>query len=337
MGNILVTGGIGYIGSHTVLSLIKEGNKVVILDNLCNSNIKIKERLEIISGQKLKFYEVDLLDYNGVKEVFNNEEIESVIHFAALKAVGESVKKPLEYYNNNLVGTINLLRVMIESNVKNIIFSSSATVYGDSKVIPAYEELPLLPATNPYGRTKVMIEDILRDLYKSDNSFNIILLRYFNPVGAHESGLIGELPNGVPSNLMPYISKVANGELECVNVYGDDYDTVDGTGVRDYIHVCDLADGHVAAVKKMREKCGLKVYNLGTGNGYSVLQIINAFKRATGKDIPYKVTQRRDGDIGTCYANAEKAKLELNWTARREIDDMCKDFWRWQKVGMKEL
>ena len=337
MGNILVTGGIGYIGSHTVLSLIKEGNKVVILDNLCNSNIKIKERLEIISGEKLKFYEVDLLDYNGVKEVFNKEEIESVIHFAALKAVGESVKKPLEYYNNNLVGTINLLRVMIESNVKNIIFSSSATVYGESKVMPVYEELPLLPATNPYGRTKVMIEDILRDLYKSDNSFNIILLRYFNPVGAHESGLIGELPNGVPSNLMPYISKVANGELEYVNVYGDDYDTVDGTGVRDYIHVCDLADGHVAAVKKMREKCGLKVYNLGTGNGYSVLQIINAFKRATGKDIPYKVTQRRDGDIGTCYANAERAKLELNWTAGREIDDMCKDFWRWQQVGMKEL
>ncbi|MGL4570208.1 MAG: UDP-glucose 4-epimerase GalE [Clostridium sp.] len=337
MGNILVTGGIGYIGSHTVLSLIKEGNKVVILDNLCNSNIKIKERLEIISGEKLKFYEVDLLDYNGVKEVFNNEEIESVIHFAALKAVGESVKKPLEYYNNNLVGTINLLRVMIESNVKNIIFSSSATVYGDSKVMPVYEELPLLPATNPYGRTKVMIEEILRDLYKSDNSFNIILLRYFNPVGAHESGLIGELPNGVPSNLMPYISKVANGELECVNVYGDDYDTVDGTGVRDYIHVCDLADGHVAAVKKMREQCGLKVYNLGTGNGYSVLQIINAFKRVTGKDIPYKVTKRRDGDIGTCYANAERAKRELNWIARREIDDMCKDFWRWQQVGMKEL
>ncbi|MEG1003871.1 MAG: UDP-glucose 4-epimerase GalE [Clostridium sp.] len=337
MGNILVTGGIGYIGSHTVLSLIKEGNKVVILDNLCNSNIKIKEKLEIISGEKLKFYEVDLLNYNSVKEVFNKEEIESVIHFAALKAVGESVKKPLEYYNNNLVGTINLLRVMIESNVKNIIFSSSATVYGDSKVMPVHEELPLLPATNPYGRTKVMIEDILRDVYKADKSFNIILLRYFNPVGAHESGLIGELPNGIPSNLMPYISKVANGELECVNVYGDDYETVDGTGVRDYIHVCDLADGHVAAVKKMREKCGLKVYNLGTGNGYSVLQIINAFKRVTGKDIPYKVTKRRDGDIGTCYANAEKAMRELNWTARREIDDMCKDFWRWQQVGMKKL
>ncbi|MEG2110529.1 UDP-glucose 4-epimerase GalE [Clostridium sp.] len=337
MGNILVTGGIGYIGSHTVLSLIKEGNKVVILDNLCNSNIKIKEKLEIISGEKLKFYEVDLLDYNSVKEVFNKEEIESVIHFAALKAVGESVKKPLEYYNNNLVGTINLLRAMIESNVKNIIFSSSATVYGDSKVMPVHEELPLLPATNPYGRTKVMIEDILRDVYKADKSFNIILLRYFNPVGAHESGLIGELPNGIPSNLMPYISKVANGELECVNIYGDDYETVDGTGVRDYIHVCDLADGHVAAVKKMREKCGLKVYNLGTGNGYSVLQIINAFKRVTGKDIPYKVTKRRDGDIGTCYANAEKAMRELNWTARREIDDMCKDFWRWQQVGMKKL
>lgn len=337
MNNILVTGGIGYIGSHTVLSLIKEGNNVIILDNLCNSNIKIKERLELLSGRILKFYNVDLLDYDEVENIFNIEDIDCVMHFAALKSVGESVEKPLEYYNNNLVGTINLLRAMIKSNVKNIIFSSSATVYGESKVMPVHEELPLLPATNPYGRTKVMIEDILKDVYKADNEFNIVLLRYFNPVGAHESGLIGELPSGIPNNLMPYVSKVANGELEFVNIFGNDYDTLDGTGVRDYIHVCDLADGHVAALNKIREECGLKVYNLGTGKGYSVLQIINAFKKASGKDIPYKITNRRDGDIGTCYANPEKAKKELNWIAKKEINDMCKDFWNWQQVGMKEL
>ncbi len=337
MNNILVTGGIGYIGSHTVLSLIKEGNNVIILDNLCNSNIKIKERLELLSGRILKFYNVDLLDYDEVENIFNIEDIDCVMHFAALKSVGESVEKPLEYYNNNLVGTINLLRAMIKSNVKNIIFSSSATVYGESKVMPVHEELPLLPATNPYGRTKVMIEDILKDVYKADNEFNIVLLRYFNPVGAHESGLIGELPSGIPNNLMPYVSKVANGELEFVNIFGNDYDTLDGTGVRDYIHVCDLADGHVAALNKIREECGLKIYNLGTGKGYSVLQIINAFKKASGRDIPYKITNRRNGDIGTCYANVEKAKKELNWIAKKEINDMCKDFWNWQQVGMKEL
>lgn len=337
MGNILVTGGVGYIGSHTVISLLKEGNKVVIVDNLINSNINIKDKIEFLSGNKLKFYKVDLLDYNVLNEVFEKEEIDSVIHFAALKAVGESVEKPLEYYNNNLVGTINLLQIMNNYNVKNIIFSSSATVYGESKVMPVHEDLPLLPATNPYGRTKAIIEDMLRDIYRSDNSWNIVLLRYFNPVGAHKSGLIGELPNGVPNNLMPYVSKVAAGELEAVRVFGNDYDTVDGTGVRDYIHVCDLAAGHVAALRKIKENCGLKVYNLGTGNGYSVLQIIEAFKKASGKDIPYKIANRREGDIPTCYADSTKAEEELGWTAKKGLDEMCEDFWRWQNTGMKEF
>ncbi len=337
MGKILVTGGMGYIGSHTILSLIKEGYMVIILDNLCNSNIKIKEKLELLSGKKIKFYNVDLLDYTSLNEVFNNEEIDSVIHFASLKSVGESVKKPLEYYDNNLVGTINLLKVMQENKVKNIIFSSSATVYGESNKMPVSEDTPLLPATNPYGRTKGIIEDILKDLYKADNLWNIIILRYFNPVGADKSGLIGELPNGIPNNLMPYVSKVAAGEIEYLNVFGDDYDTIDGTGVRDYIHVCDLSEGHVASLSKIKDNCGFKVYNLGTGKGYSVLEIIEAFRKVSGKKISYKITKRREGDIGVCYSDTALAEKELGWKAKRGLNEMCEDFWRWQTNGMKEI
>ncbi|MGG7078758.1 UDP-glucose 4-epimerase GalE [Clostridium sardiniense] len=337
MKNILVTGGMGYIGSHTTLALLEKGYEVIIVDNLCNSNIRIKEKIELISKRKIKFYKTDLLDYEGILNIFECEKIDSIIHFAALKAVGESVKKPLEYYKNNIIGTVNLLDIMKRFDVKNIIFSSSATVYGDSNIMPVHEELPLLPATNPYGRTKGIIEEILKDIYISDKEWNIVALRYFNPVGAHESGIIGELPNGIPSNLMPYISKVANGELSEVSVYGNDYNTIDGTGVRDYIHVCDLSGGHVAAIKKLEEKCGYKVYNLGTGKGYSVLQIIEAFKRASKRDIPFKIVKRRDGDIASCYADINKAKRELGWCAKKELNDMCVDFWRWQSTGVKEF
>lgn len=335
--NILITGGIGYIGSHTVIELLEKDNKIVVIDNLINSNLGIKNNIEKISNNKIKFYKIDLTIYKEVEEIFNKEKIDAVIHFAALKAVGESVEKPLEYYNNNIIGTLNLLTIMKEHNVKKIIFSSSATVYGESKVMPVNEDMPLLPATNPYGRTKTMIEDILRDLYKSDNSWDIVLLRYFNPVGAHESGLIGELPNGIPNNLMPYVSKVANGELDYVRVFGNDYNTPDGTGVRDYIHVVDLAKGHVAAMKKLKDGSGLSVYNLGTGKGYSVLEIIKAFSKASDKKVPYKIVKRRAGDIGTCYADASKAERELGWIAEKDLDDMCRDFWNWQQNGMKEF
>ncbi|MGV3073739.1 UDP-glucose 4-epimerase GalE [Clostridium baratii] len=335
--NILITGGIGYIGSHTIIELLRKGDGIVVLDNLINSNIQIKNNIEKISNNKIKFYKIDLTNYKEVEEIFNKEKIDAVIHFAALKAVGESVEKPLEYYNNNIIGTLNLLTIMKEHNVKKIIFSSSATVYGESKVMPVNEDMPLLPATNPYGRTKTMIEDILRDLYKSDNSWDIVLLRYFNPVGAHESGFIGELPNRIPNNLMPYVSKVANGELDYVRVFGNDYNTSDGTGVRDYIHVVDLAKGHIAAMRKLKDGSGLNVYNLGTGKGYSVLEIIKAFSKAAGKEIPYKIVKRRAGDIGTCYADASKAERELGWIAEKDLDDMCKDFWNWQQNGMKEF
>lgn len=335
--NILITGGLGYIGSHTIIELLKQNNDIIVIDNLTNSNIKIKNNIEKISNNKIKFYKVDLTNYKEVEEIFNKEEIDSVIHFAALKAVGESVEKPLEYYNNNIIGTLNLLTIMKEHNVKKIIFSSSATVYGESKVMPVNEDMPLLPATNPYGRTKTMIEDIFRDLYKSDNSWDIVILRYFNPVGAHESGLIGELPNGIPNNLMPYVSKVANGELDYVRVFGNDYNTSDGTGVRDYIHVVDLAKGHVAAMKKLKDGSGLSVYNLGTGKGYSVLEIIKAFSKASDKKVPYKIVKRRAGDIGTCYADASKAEIELGWIAEKDLDYMCRDFWNWQQNGMKEF
>ncbi len=336
--NILVTGGIGYIGSHTIIELLKDTtNNIIVIDNLVNSRIEVKDIIEKVSGRKITFYNIDLTDYNNLSDIFFKEKIDSVIHFAALKAVGESIEKPLDYYNNNIIGTLNLLTVMKNSNVKKIIFSSSATVYGDSDVMPVYEELPIMSAINPYGRTKTMVEDILRDIYISDKSWEIVILRYFNPVGAHESGLIGELPNGVPSNLMPYVSKVADGELECVRVFGNDYDTPDGTGVRDYIHVVDLAKGHVSAMKKLKDGSGLNTYNLGTGQAYSVLEIINAFSKASGKKISYKIVERRVGDIATSYADPSKAKKELGWCAEKNLDDMCKDFWRWQCIGMKKF
>ncbi|MGL5416421.1 MAG: UDP-glucose 4-epimerase GalE [Clostridium sp.] len=337
MRNILVTGGIGYIGSHTAVELLEKGHRVIILDNLSNSNRKIKDRIEEISGKNIKFYEGDILDKSILKRIFIEEDIHTVIHFAALKSVGESVEKPLEYYNNNLAGTINLLQVMKEHNIKNIIFSSSATVYGEAKEMPISESSEKLPGTNPYGKTKSMMEEILTDLYTSDNQWNIVLLRYFNPVGAHKSGLIGELPNGIPNNLMPYVSKVAVGELESLSVFGNDYDTEDGTGVRDYIHVVDLADGHVKAINKIEESCGLKVYNLGTGKGYSVLEIIKAFEQASKRKINYKIVERRPGDIGTCYADPTLAKEELGWEASLDLNNMCEDFWRWQCEGAKTL
>ncbi|MGL5649154.1 MAG: UDP-glucose 4-epimerase GalE [Clostridium sp.] len=337
MKNILVTGGMGYIGSHTTVELLEKGFNVIILDNLCNSDKRISLKIKEITGIMPKFYEGDILDKALLEEVFEKEDIHSVIHFAALKAVGESVEKPLEYYNNNINGTLNLLTVMRKFNVKNIIFSSSATVYGEAKEMPIKESTERLPATNPYGKTKSMMEDILMDVQKSDSSWNIVLLRYFNPVGAHKSGLIGEMPNGVPNNLMPYVSKVAFGELEALGVFGDDYDTKDGTGVRDYIHVVDLAKGHVKAIDKINENCGLKIYNLGTGVGYSVLDIVNAFSKASNREIRYNILKRRAGDIGTCYADPTLAKEDLKWKAQLGLDHMCEDFWKWQCEGLKNL
>lgn len=327
---ILVTGGAGYIGSHTCIELINAGYDVVVLDNLCNSSEKSLERVAQITGKKVPFYKVDLLDREGMDEVFKKESIDSVIHFAGLKAVGESVAKPLEYYHNNITGTLLLCDVMRSHNVKNIIFSSSATVYGDPAFIPITEECPKGVITNPYGQTKSMLEQILSDLHVADPEWNVVLLRYFNPIGAHESGLIGEDPKGIPNNLLPYIAQVAVGKLECLGVFGDDYDTVDGTGVRDYIHVVDLAKGHVKALKKIEDKSGVSVYNLGTGNGYSVLQVVKAFEKACGKTIPYAIKPRRPGDIATCYADAAKAKAELGWEAQFGIERMCADSWRWQ-------
>lgn len=336
--NILLTGGIGYIGSHTIIELLKdENNSVVVIDNLINSRKEVKDIVEDITGKKIKFYEGDLVNFEDIDNVFENEKIDAVIHFASLKAVGESVEKPLEYYNNNIVGTLNLLTSMRNHNVKKFIFSSSATVYGESEIVPVHEGLQSGFATNPYGRCKTMTEDILRDIYVSDNSWDIVLLRYFNPVGAHESGLIGELPNGIPNNLMPYVSKVADGELDYVRVFGNDYNTPDGTGVRDYIHVVDLAKGHVAAMKKLIDGSGVSTYNLGTGQGYSVLEIIKAFSKASGKEIPYKFVERRAGDIAISYANPSKAEKELGWKAEKNLDDMCKDFWKWQCLGMKNF
>ncbi|MBE5945339.1 MAG: UDP-glucose 4-epimerase GalE [Lachnospiraceae bacterium] len=330
---ILVTGGAGFIGSHTCIELIEAGYDVVILDNLINSSKEAVRRVEKITGKTISFYPIDLLDIEGVKDVFDKENIDAVIHFAGLKAVGESVSKPWEYYNNNITGTLNLCYVMREKNVKNIIFSSSATVYGDPKEIPITEECPKGDITNPYGHTKSMLEQILSDIYKADNSWNVVLLRYFNPIGAHESGLIGEDPCGIPNNLVPYISKVAVGKLEKLGVFGDDYPTVDGTGVRDYIHVVDLARGHVKALKNLEENKGLSIYNLGTGNGYSVLQVVEAYKKASGRDIPYEIKDRRAGDIATCYADPGKAKRELDWVAEYDIDRMCQDSWRWQSMN----
>ena len=328
--SILVTGGAGYIGSHTTVELLNANYDVVVLDNLSNSKVQALNRVEKITGKKVKFYKKDLLDIDGIREVFKKEDISCVIHFAGLKAVGESVSIPLKYYQNNIIGTLNLVEVMKEKNVKNIVFSSSATVYGIPKKVPLKEDFPL-SATNPYGRTKLFIEKILTDVYNSDKDFNVILLRYFNPIGAHYSGLIGEDPNGIPNNLMPYITQVAIGKLPKLQVFGNDYDTPDGTGIRDYIHVTDLAIGHLKALKKIEQDPGLKVYNLGTGNGYSVLDVINAFSKACEKDIPYNVVARRPGDIAKCFADPTLAKEELDWQAKFGIEEMCRDSWRWQK------
>ena len=326
---ILVTGGAGFIASHTNVELLNAGYEVVIVDNLINSSRKSIDRVEELTGKKITFYEEDLLNEKALDDIFDKEKIDSVIHFAALKAVGESCEIPLRYFDNNLTGTLNLLKVMEKHNVKSLVFSSSATVYGKPKTVPIKEDFPL-SVSNPYGRTKLITEDMLRDIYKSDNEWNIAILRYFNPIGAHESGRIGENPNGIPNNLLPYIAKVAAGQLECVNVFGDDYDTPDGTGVRDYIHISDLAEGHIKALQKLSEHPGLVTYNLGTGVGYSGLEIIKSFEKACGKKILYKIAPRRAGDIDMCYADPLKAKEELGWEAARGIDKMCEDAWRWQ-------
>ena len=327
---ILVTGGAGYIGSHTVIELQNAGYDVVVLDNLSNSNPVSLERVEKITGKHVPFYKADILDRDALNEIFEKESIDSCIHFAGLKAVGESVAKPWEYYENNIAGTLTLIDVMRKHNVKNMIFSSSATVYGDPAFVPITEECPKGQCTNPYGWTKSMLEQILSDIQKADPEWNIVLLRYFNPIGAHKSGTIGENPNGIPNNLMPYITQVAVGKLKELGVFGNDYDTPDGTGVRDYIHVVDLARGHVMALKKLQGNAGLNIYNLGTGNGYSVLDLVNNFQEATGVKVPYSIKPRRPGDIATCYASADKAFEELGWKAEFGIKEMCEDSWRWQ-------
>ena len=327
---ILTTGGAGYIGSHTCIELIKAGYEVIVVDNLDNSSDISLDRVEKIVGKKIKFYKEDVRDKDALRRIFSENDIEAVIHFAGLKAVGESVRKPIEYYDNNLISTISLLEVMREFNCKRIVFSSSATVYGVAEEVPLREEMPL-GATNPYGRTKYFIEEILRDVFVSDNSWSIALLRYFNPIGAHESGTIGEDPKGIPNNLMPYISQVAVGRLEKLHVFGDDYPTEDGTGVRDYIHVVDLAGGHVKAVEWALKNEGCEAINLGTGNGISVLQLRNAFMEASGADVPYVVDPRRPGDLAEVYADATKAKNLLGWEAKRGVKEMCEDTWRWQK------
>ncbi len=330
---ILVTGGAGYIGSHTCVELLDEGYEVVIVDNLDNSNKKAVDRIEEITGKKTVFYENDIRDAEAMNRIFADEKPDCVIHFAGLKAVGESVQKPLEYYENNINGTLVMLNAMRKNGCKNIIFSSSATVYGDPAFIPITEECPKGKITNPYGRTKSMLEEILTDLYISDNEWNVILLRYFNPIGAHKSGLIGEDPKGIPNNLLPYVAQVAIGKLKCLGVFGNDYDTPDGTGVRDYIHVVDLAKGHVKAINKIKEKPGVKIYNLGTGNGYSVLDIVKAYSKACGHEVPNEIKPRRAGDIATCYADPSLAKKELGWEAQYGIDEMCADSWKWQSMN----
>ena len=330
MAKILITGGAGYIGSHTAVELLNEGYEVVVYDNLYNSSEESIKRVEELTGKTVKFYEGDILDAEFLKTMFEVEKIDAVIHCAALKAVGESVRKPLEYYQNNITGTLTLLGVMREVGVKNIVFSSSATVYGDPAMIPITEECPKGHCTNPYGWTKSMMEQIMSDLQKSDPEWNVVLLRYFNPVGAHKSGRIGEDPKGIPNNLMPYISQVAVGKLEKLGVFGDDYNTHDGTGVRDYIHVVDLAVGHVKAIDYILTNPGLDVINLGTGTGYSVLDMVKAFSKAIGRDLPYEIKPRRAGDIDMCYADPAKAEKVLGWKATHTLDEMCEDTWRWQ-------
>ena len=327
---ILVTGGAGYIGSHTLVELSEAGYDFVVYDNLSNSSSEALKRIEKITRKHIEFVKGDIRDKNTLESCFEQYDINSVIHFAGLKAVGESVEKPLEYYDNNVCGTRLLLEVMKKFDCKSIVFSSSATVYGDPAITPIKEDFPTGDTTNPYGRSKYFIEEILKDLYKSDNGWNIAILRYFNPVGAHKSGLIGEDPNGLPNNLMPYISQVAVGKLEYLRVFGDDYDTIDGTGVRDYIHVVDLAKAHVKALEYLQKNKGLLITNLGTGKGYSVLEMVKAFEKASGKKIPYKIAQRRAGDIAKCYADPSFAKKSLNWEAKKDINDMCKDSWNWQ-------
>jgi len=326
---ILVTGGAGYIGSHTCLELLQAGFEIIVVDNLSNSKEESLKRVQELTGKTLSFHKVDLLDKKALSAVFDKYSFDAVLHFAGLKAVGESVTIPLRYYHNNVTGTIILCEVMKEHNVKNIVFSSSATIYGDPHKVPITEDFPLSPA-NTYGSTKLMIETILKDLYHSDKYWNVALLRYFNPVGAHPSGRIGEDPNGIPNNLMPYISQVAVGKLAKLSVFGNDYPTPDGTGIRDYIHVVDLAKGHLIALDKLKANPGLIIYNLGTGRGYSVFEMITAFEKASGKKIPYEVVGRRSGDIATCYADPTKAQKELGWTTERDIDEMCADTWRWQ-------
>ncbi|MDY3005570.1 UDP-glucose 4-epimerase GalE [Anaerococcus porci] len=331
MKRILITGGAGFIGSHIAVELLDNNFEVVIYDNLSNSSVESLKRVEKITGKDLKFYEADVLDKEKIKEVLINERIDVVIHCAALKAVGESVKKPLEYYQNNITGTLTLIEAMKEVNVKNIVFSSSATVYGDPKTCPITEDFPKGECTNPYGWSKSMMEQIMTDLYVSDNEWKVILLRYFNPIGAHKSGLIGEDPKGIPNNLIPYITGVAIGKYDYVHVFGDDYDTKDGTGVRDYIHVVDLAKGHVKAIEAMDKLSGVEIFNLATGEGYSVLEMIEAFEKASGVKIPYKIEDRREGDIAKCYASAKKAEDILGWVCENDLEDMCEDSWRWQK------
>lgn len=329
--SILVTGGAGYIGSHTCVELLNAGYEITVVDNLYNSSPKSLDRVKELTGKDFKFYECDIRDTEGMDKIFKENKIEAVIHFAGLKAVGESCAKPLEYYDNNIGGTLKLCEVMRNNNCKNIVFSSSATVYGMNNISPLKETMKTGGTTNPYGTTKYMIEIILEDLCKADSEWNVTLLRYFNPIGAHKSGRIGENPNGIPNNLMPYITQVAIGKREFLSVYGDDYDTHDGTGVRDYIHVVDLAEGHVKAVDNILEGGkGVQVFNLGTGVGYSVLDIVKAFNKAYGKELPYKIAPRRPGDIATCYSDPTKAKEVLGWVAKRGIEEMCEDSWRWQ-------
>lgn len=328
---ILVTGGAGFIGSHTCVELLNAGYEIVVVDNYYNANPKSLERVKELTGKDFKSYECDIRDSEGMDKIFKENKIDAVIHFAGLKAVGESCQKPIEYYDNNIGGTLKLCDVMRNNGCKNIVFSSSATVYGMNNVSPLKETMKTGGTTNPYGTTKYMIEIILEDIYKSDNEWNVTLLRYFNPIGAHESGRIGENPNGIPNNLMPYITQVAIGKRPYLSVYGDNYDTPDGTGIRDYIHVVDLADGHVKAVKNILEgDKGVQIFNLGTGKGYSVLDIVKAFSKAYGKELPYKIAPRRPGDLAVCYSDPTKAKEVLGWEAKRGIDDMCRDSWNWQ-------
>ena len=331
MKNVLITGGAGYIGSHTAVELINKDYRVVIYDNLSNSSKIAVDRVEEITGKKVKFYKADILDKEKLKEVLVGEKIDVLIHCAALKAVGESVKKPLEYYHNNITGTLTTLEAMKEVGCKNLIFSSSATVYGNPKTVPITEDFPKGECTNPYGWSKSMMEQIMTDLQKSDSEWKIVLLRYFNPIGAHKSGRIGEDPQGIPNNLLPYIAQVAVGKLDYLRVFGDDYDTVDGTGVRDYIHVVDLAKGHVLAIDKLDKLGGVSIINLATGKGYSVLEVVKAFEEASGRKVPYEIVGRREGDIAKCYADATKAYELLGWKAENGIRQMCEDSWRWQK------